>query len=198
MRLAINSKIINDKLACRLAALPDPIGFPVSAIFIKNGTSYKFQGILIEDFASSMNPRVLSDVGAITSNIATLMETDVLKGEFTPALFAKVIEERHGRQVVEHNGKITSISRLKGKDEDGKEVHGYRPLIGGKPLVHADVVVEAETDKEAASKMKLRFINAAAENDELATSITAWLKGGCKVQVIKSEKVDFIDLHSFK
>lgn len=195
MRLAlITSKTSPSDLAVKVGILPNVNGFPVIVNF-KNG---KLIGAQVNPIlACSADLGKIGDAGAILSNIATLLEKGDLKISATADQFATAIEERHGRQVVETSaGTLITIGKIKEKAEG---VKSFRPIVSGKKVDDKELIVEAETEKEAAKKMQIRFVSAAAEDKKIAALIGTWLVDGCKVEEIAADlPKDYIDLHTIK
>ncbi len=198
MRIAIfTKKNPNGKLECKLGTLPDTSDFPVTVFLNTKGIDH----IEVDDFSGHKNlaerSAAMHEAASIISNLATLTDNGDLGSTTTPSQFAKVIEDRHGRQVVKVGGKLITIGKIKEKGEKAEKQ--WHPIIGGKIFDHPELLVEAEIEKEASKKMQLRFITEAAEDKKLASSIAVWIGDGCKVSPIEVDMPkDFIDLHDFK
>ncbi len=198
MRIAINSIFREDveTIDANLGLLPDPSCFPVCATFEKNKLK-RFSIIDIETMDEA------SAAASILANMASLFYSEDVKIGMSPAAFAKVIEDRHGRQVIiGTGGKVISINKLKEKTDakgEKKIEKTFRPAIDGQGIEITALAVDAASEKEAFSKLRIRFANEAASNKEVAKLIGKWFTTGCKVEEMKTERVvSFIDLAEYK
>lgn len=198
MRLALITSKIPSGHSVKIGIMPDPTCFPVTVTF-KDG---KLNSIATADaFTIGKTPAdkqdMLGTIASITNNLSTLMGKGEIAVGMTADAFATALEERLGRQVVEGaGGKLIAVGKIKEKAEG---VKSFRPVVAGKKVDDKELIVEASDEKEAAKKMQVRFVTAAAEDKKLAVLIGTWLADGCKVDEITADlPKDYIDLHTIK